>query len=357
MLQPENLAGSAVDNQPAPGVAVVVPCYRVQAYILDVLAAIPPVVSWVFCVDDACPEGSGAFIEQHVHDPRVAVLRHQTNRGVGGAVMTGYRAALQQHADIVVKIDGDGQMDPGLIPHFIQPILAGTADYTKGNRFYHPHSVRSMPWARLCGNAVLSFMTKLSSGYWHIFDPTNCYTAIHRAVLLQLPLEQISERYFFESDMLFRLNTLRAVVVDVPMEAVYTHASSNLSIVRVFPSFVAGHLRNTLKRILYNYFLRDFHLASLEWILGVLLLSFGTVFGVIEWGLSASRGTPASAGTVMLSALPIMVGLQMLLSAFNYDMANVPQRPIHRDLRDQRGAPPGTASVRNRHDACGDAQP
>lgn len=315
-----------------PIIAVVIPCYRVKDHILEVLARIPAMVSMVVCVDDACPEESGSFIERHVHDPRVSVLRHTVNRGVGGAVMTGYRVALQAQAEVVVKIDGDGQMDPALLPAFIRPILAGAADYTKGNRFYDPESVRGMPLARLLGNAALSFMTKLSSGYWHIFDPTNGYTAIHGAVLRRLPLDKLSARYFFESDMLFRLHTLRAVVVDMPMPAVYAQETSHLSIGRVLPSFMWGHLRNTVKRLIYNYFLRDFQLASLELVLGILLLVFGTVFGTVEWLASAHTGKTASAGTVMLSALPIIVGLQMILSAFNYDMANVPRRALHVSL-------------------------
>jgi len=158
------------------------------------------------------PDASGKFVKEHCHDLRVHVIYHESNLGVGGAVMTGYRAALKDGADIIVKIDGDGQMDASLISNFIEPILAGEADYTKGNRFFNLEEIRSMPGLRLFGNAVLSFMTKLSSGYWDLFDPTNGYTAIHVDVARHLPFNKISSRYFFETDMLFRLNTLRSVV-------------------------------------------------------------------------------------------------------------------------------------------------
>src|SRR5690606_32001950 len=150
-------------------------------------------------------------------DPRVRVIRHASNLGVGGAVITGYQAAIADGMDILVKLDGDGQMDASLIPDFIEPIINGEADYTKGNRFFDLEELRSMPRIRLIGNAVLSFMTKFSSGYWNLFDPTNGFTALHADVARYLPLSKISKRYFFESDMLFRLNTLRAVVHDIPM--------------------------------------------------------------------------------------------------------------------------------------------
>ena len=141
---------------------------------------------------------------------------------------------------VVVKVDGDGQMDPRLIPSFVYPILRGEADYTKGNRFFDLESVRTMPRFRLLGNAILSFMTKLSSGYWNLFDPTNGFTAIHTDVARHLPFDKISRRYFFETDILFRLNTLRAVVVDVPMEAKYGDEVSNLKISKIVLEFFAS---------------------------------------------------------------------------------------------------------------------
>src|SRR5690606_9188448 len=168
-------------------VAVVIPCYKVTRHILGVLAAIGPEVDRIFVVDDCCPDGSGEFVRVHCTDERVRVLTHAANLGVGGAILTGYQAAIEEGLDIIVKVDGDGQMDPALIPIFIAPILAGEADYTKGNRFFNLEKIRAMPRIRLLGNAVLSFMTKFSSGYWHLFDPTNGYTAIHRDVAQLLP--------------------------------------------------------------------------------------------------------------------------------------------------------------------------
>ena len=226
----------------------------------------------IYVVDDACPEGSGDLVEARCSDPRVRVIRHRKNLGVGAAVMSGYRAAVSDGAQVIVKIDGDGQMAPELLPGFVAPILDGQADYCKGNRFYELDHLDRMPLVRKLGNAALSFMAKLSAGYWDIFDPANGFTAIHAAVARRLPFDKISQRYFFETDMLFRLNTIRAVVVDIPMDATYGDETSSLKVSRVFAEFLYKNLRNGAKRVFYNYFLRDFTIASLELVVGLVFL-------------------------------------------------------------------------------------
>lgn len=311
-------------------IGVVIPCYKVKAHIEDVVARIGPEVDTIFAVDDCCPDGSGDYISAHVSDPRVVLLRNEVNKGVGGAVMTGYRAALEAGIDIVVKIDGDGQMDPALLPLFVSPILSGEADYAKGNRFFSASAVRGMPTIRLLGNAVLSFLTKLSSGYWSLFDPTNGYTAIHRRALASLDMDSISERYFFETDMLIKLGDLRAVVVDIPMRAVYADEESGLKISAILGTFLKSHMRASIRRIVYFYLLRDFNIASLNLLVGTILLLFGTIFGTVEWITSSSTGQPAATGTVMLAVLPIIVGIQMLLFFFGYDISAEPKRPVQR---------------------------
>ncbi|MBD8049677.1 glycosyltransferase family 2 protein [Limnohabitans radicicola] len=308
--------------------AVVIPAYKVTKQILSVLEAIGPEVSAIYVVDDCCPDASGSFVKTHAHDPRIQVLSNLENKGVGGAVITGYLAALNDGSDIMVKIDGDGQMDPSLLPQFIAPILQGQADYTKGNRFFDLEQIHQMPTIRLIGNAVLSFMSKLSTGYWDLFDPTNGYTAIHRSVALRLPYAKISQRYFFETDMLFRLNTLGAVVVDIPMDAKYGDEESSLKIGKILPEFLMKHTRNLLKRIFYNYYLRDMSIASVELPIGLLLLLFGLIFGSIAWITSIRTGVATSAGTVMLSALPLILGLQFILAFLANDMSRIPKRPL-----------------------------
>jgi glycosyltransferase involved in cell wall biosynthesis len=325
-------------QNPAARIGVVIPSYRVTQHILGVLAAIGPEVARIYVVDDGCPDGSGALVEAHSQDSRVRVVRRAENGGVGAAVITGYRAALADACDVIVKIDGDGQMNPRLLPRFVRPILEGRADYTKGNRFFDPEDVRAMPPVRLFGNAVLSFMTKLSSGYWTLFDPTNGYTAIHAKLLKHLPLERIAPRYFFESDMLFRLGTVRAVVLDIPMTAIYAGEMSHLRIGHALPHFLAGNTRNFGKRLVYNYFLRDFSVASVDLIAGVALFGFGVIFGLFHWLTNAAQGVITSSGTVMLAALPIILGLQLLLSFLGSDIAAVPQQAIHPLLGDPEEA-------------------
>lgn len=317
-----------------PRIAVVIPCYRVGTRVLDVIRAIGPEVGWIIAVDDACPERTGDLIERECADPRVTVLRHAENQGVGGAVMTGYAAAMSLPVDAVVKLDGDGQMNPALIPRLAAPVLGGRADYAKGNRFHRVADVSGMPSVRLFGNAALSFLTKLSSGYWQLFDPTNGFTVIHRALLPSLISQPVAKRYFFESDLLYQLNQLRAVVTEMPMSAVYADEPSSLRPAHMIGPFLRGNMRNLCRRLVYSYFLRGFSAASLELLIGVPLLMFGGVFGMWHWYDSVVRHEPATAGTVMLAALPMILGTQFVLSWLNFDVAAEPRHPVHALLDD-----------------------
>jgi dolichol-phosphate mannosyltransferase len=330
-----------------PSLAVVIPCYRVAKHVAGVLKAIGPEVDRIYCVDDACPEQSRLVIEKaSAEDSRIRCLVHQQNQGVGGAVVTGYRQAIKDGADVIVKLDGDGQMDPTRIPGLIEPILRGEADYVKGNRFFHLEGLRSMPVLRLIGNAGLSFLSKLSTGYWDLFDPTNGYTAIHAALVRELPLGKLSRRYFFESDILFRLNVLRAVVTEVPMSARYADEESNLSVLKTLVQFPLYHLRNCWKRIFYNYFLRGFSMASVNLVAGLALLIFGVVFGVTKWVGGIETSVLATPGTVMLAGLPVLLGCQILLNFVAFDMANIPHNPIHQRLQSyERMSPENPAPV------------
>ena len=211
--------------------AVVIPAFRAEAHIADVLRGIPDYVAWIVVVDDCSPDHNTiAIVEETARrDPRIRLLRHEVNQGVGGAVLTGYREARRLGAEIIVKMDSDGQMDPRYLPALIDPIVRGRADYTKGNRYVHARQLRSMPLLRRIGNLGLSFLTKLASGYWSLFDPTNGYTAIHAAVIPMLNEEDIGRRYFFESSMLLELSLLRAVIRDVYIPAKYGDKTSHLA--------------------------------------------------------------------------------------------------------------------------------
>ena len=323
----------------APRIAVVVPCFRVRRQVLQVIGSIGIDVERIYAVDDFCPEQSGSLIEQQCTDPRVRVLRHAENQGVGGATVTGYREALADGADIVVKVDGDGQMDPAMISRLTRSIASGAADYAKGNRFYDLEHVRGMPRLRLFGNAVLSLVNKMVSGYWNVMDPTNGFTAIHRAALMAIPLAKLDRGYFFESDMLFRLYTIRAVVRDVPLPSRYGDETSSLRVGRVAAIFPLKYLRALIKRLFYAYFLRDFNAGTLQLTLGLLIGGVGAVFGISGWVHSAITGIPATAGTVMLAALPVLAGLQFLIGALHYDIGSIPREPLQGragDLSDER---------------------
>lgn len=320
------------DSLHLPRVAVVIPCYKVTRHILGVIAAIGPEISAIYCVDDACPESSADLIERQNVDPRVRVVRRAENGGVGAAVLSGYAHAIAEGMEVMVKIDGDGQMDPVLLPHFINPILRGEADYTKGNRFWDLTQIRQMPWIRRLGNLGLSFLAKASTGYWDTFDPTNGYTAIHARVAERLPVDAISKRYFFETDVLFRLNTMRAVVADVPMDARYGDEESNLSIGSVLGEFALKHLRNLVKRIAYNYYLRDLSIASFELIAAAMLLIGGVTYGGWHWWQAASQDVASPVGTVVLPAIALVSGLQFFLAFIGYDIAAVPRRALHGSL-------------------------
>ena len=310
-------------------IALVIPCYKVKRHILSVIGGVGPEVQWIVAVDDACPEGSGDFLRANCRDPRLSVLSHSENQGVGGAVLTGYAHAAHLGAEVIVRIDGDGQMDPRRIAQVARPILAGQADYAKGNRFYHLESLTAMPWLRLVGNTGLSLFTKMSSGYWAIFDPTNGFTAIHRKVYELLPPHRIARRFFFESDMLFQLSIVRAKVVDIPMPAIYGDEVSNLSVFRSIFDFFFRNLGNVFRRIFYNYFLRDFTLATVELLLGLGLIGWGVGFGILKWIHSDQTNVDATPGTVMLAALPTILGIQFLLAFLAYDFSSQPAEAIH----------------------------
>jgi glycosyltransferase involved in cell wall biosynthesis len=325
------LSGTLQGDEPNFSLAVIIPCFRVAGQLAHVLNRIGPEVHKIYCVIDGCDQGSGTVAEKAAAtDSRIRVVYHSENLGVGAACITGYQHALRDGATVLVKIDGDGQMSPADLLTLVQPILQGKADYVKANRFSNLENLRGMPTIRMIGNLGLSFLSKLSSGYWNIFDPTNGFTAMHWRVASMLPWDRISKRYFFESDLLFRLYTLRAVILDRPLPGRYADERSSLLVWRAACEFPFYHLRNFAKRLFYCYLLRDFNIASLNLVLAIVLLMFGTVFGAVQWVRSVQLNEFASAGTVMLAALPFILGWQALLAFFTFDLHNIPTEPLQR---------------------------
>lgn len=310
-------------------IAVVIPCFKVKRHITHVINDIPEFVGRIYVVDDCCPEKTGEHVKTSIQDPRIKVLFNEVNLGVGGAVCHGYKAALEESMDIVVKVDGDGQMDPRLIQQLIIPIALSEADYVKGSRFFHPAGLREMPTIRLIGNAALSLINKVVTGYWDIMDPTNGFTAINRAALEDIPLDKISPRYFFESDMLFRLSLCKAKVIDYSMEAKYGDEVSNLKIHRVLLSFPFKYIKRFTKRIIYQYVLRDFNYGSLCLMFGLLLLLVGGIFGsykFIEYSLI--KNVPAPTGLVVIPAMLIILGTQFIISFLQFDINSYPKNTL-----------------------------
>ncbi|MCC6499525.1 MAG: glycosyltransferase family 2 protein [Anaerolineales bacterium] len=320
--------------QPSPDfrkytIAVVVPCYRVEKEIQSVLLGIPKYVKHILVVDDASPDATAEIVAALAKkDKRIALIRHAKNQGVGGAMASGFRKALELGAQIVVKMDGDGQMDTSHVPELIMPLINGQADYTKGNRFRDFVSLQQMPLIRRVGNMGLAFLSKAATGYWNLFDPTNGFAAIRAEVLAQLPLERIDKSYYFETSMLANLYLLGAVVKDVPMPARYQSEVSNMLIHRILFQFPFKLLGTLVRRLVLKNYIYDFTMGSIYLLVGLPLLLFGLTFGIVKWIQYASLNLPAPTGTVMLPTLSVLLAIQLLLSAIEIDLRSVPQEPL-----------------------------
>lgn len=317
--------GVSANGAKAPSVAVVIPAYRVAGQIAEVIARVPSGVAHIVVVDDASPDDLRVVLER-IDDCRLVVLHHATNLGVGAAMKTGFAHALQLGADIVVKVDGDGQMDPALIPRFVDALANGEADFCKGNRFDDAALIRQIPMVRRVGNLALSFLVKAASGYWRSFDPVNGFLAVRAEVLRAIRPERLANRYFFEISLLCEAYAARAVLRDVPMAPVYRGEPSSLSPLRSAITFGPRLIGRIFARLWSSYFIRDFNVVSILLVCGAPLLSFGTAWSAYHWMQSTLHGVPATAGTVMVGTLPIVLGFQLMLQALVLDVANEPAR-------------------------------
>ena len=311
-------------------IAVVIPCFKVDNHIWEVVQGIPSYVQMIVLVDDCSPGETPVLVDQiaREHGQRVAALHHSVNQGVGGATMTGMQYAYDHQADIVVKMDGDGQMDPEYLPDLLLPILRGQADFTKGNRFASSDVLQKMPTVRLIGNSGLSFLNRLASGYWNILDPTNGYFAMRSELVLRFSQKRLDKRYFYESSQLIELGICRAVVRDVPMRTIYGDEVSGLSARKALVEFPPKLLFGFCRRVWITKILLT---TTPEFILvffGFLLFAFGAIWGSYHWIQSMIVGQAATAGTVMFAALPCMIGLQMILFALLFDIQSVPVTPL-----------------------------
>ncbi|MDP8925234.1 MAG: glycosyltransferase [Chloroflexota bacterium] len=303
---------------------VVLPCYNVAGQVAAAIAAVPEWVDGIVAVDDASTDDTACVLAA-IRDPRLVVVRHERNRGVGGAVATGFDCAAEQGADILVKVDGDGQMDLDYLPPILDALTKDGYDYAKGNRLLDRKALARMPRVRFVGNLILTFLTKLVSGYWHLLDPQNGFVAIRSTTWALLDRERIFCGYFFENDMLISLNILGARIKDVPMPARYGDEPSSLRVRSIIPLFSWLLLNRTVYRFYMKYVLLDFSPSALFVLAGLPLFFWGFGFGAYSWWVNSQQGTFASTGTVMLSVLPLLVGFQLLLQALVLDIQQSPR--------------------------------
>lgn len=300
-------------------IAIVIPAYRVERWIQTLLKEVPAYIDYIIVVDDSSDDKTSEKVKE-VFDSRVQLIKHAKNRGVGGAMKTGFQEAMKLGADICVKIDGDGQMSPSYLPALLYPLVLKECDYIKGNRFTFLANNRSMPWIRQLGSHILTFLNKFSSGYWHIFDPQNGYVAIRTNCLRRIPMKWIDESYFFENSMLISLNIIEARVSDVFIPSRYGEEESSMKILWVLRHFPIKLIRGFFHRVFFRYIYKDISPVSIMLFLGTSLMLGGVLWGVRAWYLSYLSNVEVSLGGLALGLIPILLGFQLLLSALLQDI-------------------------------------
>lgn len=303
-------------------VGVVVPCHNEERMLGRVIETMPEFVDRVYIIDDCSSDKTAEIARGHVdRDPnRLTLIRHEINQGVGGAIATGYKAALEEKIDVTVVMAGDGQMNPDDLPALLDPVVAGECDYAKGNRLFSGDAWNMIPRVRYLGNAVLSLLTKIASGYWHVADSQSGYTAINLKALKTIDWDQMYKRYGQPNDLLVRLNIYNFHVHDIPMQPVYgIGEQSGLRPIRSIPGLAWLLLRLFLFRLKEKYIIRDFHPLVFFYALGGFLFPVGTIFGLYLLGKRALVG-PIADTSALFSAFLIIMGIQFLLFAMWFDM-------------------------------------
>ena len=307
-------------------VAVVVPAHDEEALIGRTLAEIPAFVDRVYVVDDHSTDATADHARE-VGDPRVEVIGHDRNLGVGAAIVTGYKRALDEKVDVAAVMAADGQMDPADLETLAGAVARGEVDYAKANRLFTGQAWELMPRHRYLGNAVLSMLTKIASGYWHVADSQSGYTAISRQMLQQLDLDRIYRRYGFPNDLLVHLNVWNARVRDFPSRPIYNVGErSGIKLWRVVPAIAWLLFKGFFWRLREKYVIRDFHPLVFFYMFGFLMTVLGLGLGIAETVLRI-MGNAVSAGTVVLVALLLIFGSQFTLFAMWFDMES------NKDLR------------------------
>ena len=307
-------------------VAVVVPAYNEEKLIADTLAGIPSFVDRIIVVDDASTDATAERARSYA-DPQIEVVSHEKNLGVGAAIVTGYKRALAEGVDVTAVMAGDNQMDPDELESIAGPVLRGDVDYAKANRLISGRAWELIPRTRYLGNAVLSLLTKIASGYWHVADSQAGYTAISLAALEQLDLDRVYTRYGFPNDMLVHLNVINARVRDIPSRPIYdVGQQSGIKLRSVVPRISWLLLKGFFWRLWEKYVKRDFHPLVFFYVMGFIATVSGVLLGLVVVGYRIA-GYSIPVATVVLVALLVISGTQFTLFAMWFDMES------NKDLR------------------------
>lgn len=302
-------------------IGVVVPAYNEEKLIGRVLETIPPFVDKVIVVDDASTDGTGEVVRRYMQkDKRIEMIRHDANQGVGAAIATGYKRAVELGLQVVAVMAGDGQMDPADLPALVGPVARGELDYAKGNRLFSGESWRMIPHTRYLGNALLSLLTKIASGYWHVADSQTGYTAISLETLKKLDLDKIYKRYGVPNDLLVKLNCVNARVRDIPVRPIYNIGErSGIRFSRVIPALLLLLFKGFMYRMVRKYVILDFHPLIFFYTLGLILTPVGTLLGLYLFIIRV-MGEGVAVTSALFASFLVITGLQLLFFAMWFDM-------------------------------------
>lgn len=307
-------------------IAVVIPYYNASRHIVDVVRKLPAFIDEVIIVDD---RGNEELPLQKIDDLSresiITVVKNTINLGVGGATKNGFLKAIENNHNIVIKVDADDQMDSAYIEEMVNYLIDDKAEMVKGNRFVNTKALMQMPFVRRLGNLGLSFLTKVATGYWNNFDPTNGFLALNTGVLKKINFENLSDRYFFETSLMAELYFVNVRIKDVSMPAIYGEEKSAMSVWKMPLIFSKKLFSLFVKRIIKQYFLFDFNIASLYIFVGLPMFLFGVIYGIYNWYHYSSNDMFTPTGTIMLVSLSIILGFQLLLQAIQYDIINAPK--------------------------------
>jgi glycosyltransferase involved in cell wall biosynthesis len=311
---------------------VVIPAHNEEGFVGRVIETLPSFVDRAYVVDDASTDGTWGEIQRHAElvngppspdavanggrqfDPYIVTIRHDENRGVGGAIKTGYRRAREDGIDVIAVMAGDGQMDPDYLDRIVDPVIQGRADYAKGSRLLRKEYREEMSRWRFFGNSVLTFLTKVSTGYWRLTDPQNGYTALSMSVFDSIDLDALYDDYGFANDLLAKLNVIEARIVDVPIPARYGDEQSDIRYSRFVPRLSGLLLRNFLWRMKARYLVADFHPLVFLYALGVAGAMVG--LGALGWALWAPDRTGVHG---LLSVVVLLLGGLFVTLAMVFD--------------------------------------